>query len=1144
MSTYLSGTPTFLPSVQPYEPNLQLYAGALQMKQTQYDTNRKKISNLYGSLLNSSLTRQNNINARDEFFNTIDYEIKKLANVDLSLEQNVSQATKLFSGLYENKNIIKDMMWTKNYQSQVERGEGFRNCVDPEKCGGQFWQGGLDALEYQRQEFQNMSDDEAMGYHDVTYTPFINVGEKANQIFKDYGWNVKMDSPSADGKWIITTKNGEQIIGPVYSHLQSIIGKDPAIAEYYRTKSYLDRKTWVSGNTAQYGSEDAALQEYINQKSKEINDAIGNINQDAQYAKENTKRRAEDLKENIESGKVRDTTSAQSEYERLFGESESHAETEKVTSTALTSTQNSLASQNLRYQAETLDGASALLNLNMDLYDSAKILAYKDYEQTYKVNDYALAQQNHMFRMQEIQKRADLEYENDKKLLDLEMQGQQLLNERFLGALASDVDTDPNAAFNRVNELANEATATAYTNTQEVFRRTYDAAKTKVQEGGNGSAQAELDLIKMTDEFLNQYVSQATQQGAADAGEMGKMYEKFKNGTTQYKLAFAKSYDMSKDFGKLNQNMLNAAYKYSVKGMYSGDQSNINRTYLGGIREQLSYKVLAADEALTSVEKWKEAKVDVYKRAAEVARTKGDTKYADYYESLVTKQGGIANENQFALNVAEKAMKNAQNASSQATLDDYKKIFNENFATRKQWIDQNLSTKLSESERKALANGTGDYAEAYEMAKNKFAEQMVKSDTQKRTDAKGQPIEPGIDKKNLPNVYITKGGIADGGGFFDGERVAVPYTEFFDDNGLVRAKYAKYADTWEHDDNAFWQTYNEAKALYKGDAKPGGVLGAAGLGAATGGAFGGPIGAGIGALFAGPLNYMYGGEGPTINDEFLNSFKEVFTDKYVTGAAEEQLGLMGIGSGTTQSLDGYVDYSAPLSKNVLEEQSFLRDAFGAIRDKDVFFSFGKAGNSLPGMSNVQAEQFVKQLLGQAIKSGKGSKPTWLGSYNATAGGSRDWQSYTIMVNDPTFLKDFVGTKDNPGMYYEYFKDNKEGAVTMYLKDSAAQNALHVQTKVPEIEKLLTVKGSVPIAYGKYDGGISKLTMTRNPTGGYYVNGSVATGVDDVTNDFIYEPLNLVFNSGADNASLINEQLTQVLDQLNLNVISQMNNLMR
>lgn len=153
MATYLSGSPTFLPTVQPYQPNLQLYAGALQMKQTQYDTNRKKISDLYGSLLNSPMTRDSNIAARDEFFKSIDYEIKKLSSVDLSLQENVDQAANLFTSLYDNKNIVKDMMWTKNYQNEMDRADGFKNCVDPEKCGGQYWEGGVQALQFRREEF-------------------------------------------------------------------------------------------------------------------------------------------------------------------------------------------------------------------------------------------------------------------------------------------------------------------------------------------------------------------------------------------------------------------------------------------------------------------------------------------------------------------------------------------------------------------------------------------------------------------------------------------------------------------------------------------------------------------------------------------------------------------------------------------------------------------------------------------------------------------------------------------------------------------------------------------------------------------------------------------------------------------------------
>jgi hypothetical protein len=1110
MSTYLSGTPTFLPSVQPYEPNLQLYAGALQMKQTQYDTNRKKISNLYGSLLNSPLTRQNSMDARDEYFNTIDYEIKKLANVDLSLEQNVTQATQLFSGLYENENIIKDMMWTKNYQAEMDRAEGFRNCIDPEKCGGQYWEGGVEALQYQRQEFQNITDDEAMSYGDVRYTPFINVGEKANQIFKDNGWNVKMDSPSADGKWIITTKNGEQIIGPLYSHLQSIIGKDPAIAEYYRTKSYLDRKNWVSGKTAEYGSESAALQEYINQKSKEINDAIGNINQDAQYAKDNTQRRAQDLKENIESGKVQNTDRVQSEYDRLFGQAQQFEETEKETSTALTSTQNSLSTQNLRYQAETIDGAMGLVGLNMDLYESAKVLAYKDYERTFKVNEYALNEQSHQFRMQEAKYKSDLEFENDKKILDLEMQGAQLLNERWAGTLASSVTLGDDAAYNQLNQYKTEAQKKAYTNTQAVLLQTYDAAKTAVANGGNGSAQAELDLVHITEQYLNQLSHQATVEGWSNAQEIADQYKEFANGTANDRLAFSKTYDIHKNIGSMGVAHVNAAYGFSVKHYLTGDQaSKTTRTYLDAIRPDLAYKAELANESLVSAQQWADTQKETFKLAAEAARTKGNSEYADYYQYLIRNNGGgLANINEFAFNLASDEYTQDRQKAKEKAKDTYRLMYAQDYTKRYNFVSE-MNPNASEAEKRRMADNL-DY-------QDKFAEKYAEAEV----------------KTNIPKVIIDKsGGVAKTGSFaVKAENIVeVPYNEFFDSNGNVRSNYAAYAKSYATDGSNFWNRYNYGKKVYNGNKE--GERESSFW--ATVGAAAGAINPALGLAAAGKgaewdAQNMLDMEG----NDFINSFKTMFTEEGVIRGAENHIKLTGLGSGTAQSIDGFVDYSAPMSKNVIEEQSFLRDAFAATRDQDVYFNFGKAVNALPGSSNVQAEQFVKQLIGQALSASKGSKPTWVGSYNPIAGGKEGWQSYTILLNDPTFLKDFVGTKDNPGMYYEYFKDNKEGAVTMYLKDDAAQNALHVQTKTPEIEKLLTVRGSVPLSYGKYDGDISKLTMSRNPTGsGYYINGSIATGIDTETNEYVYSPFNQFYNGGLQDASLINENINQMLDQIN------------
>lgn len=1111
MSTYLSGTPTFLPSVQPYEPNLQLYAGALQMKQTQYDTNRKKISNLYGSLLNSPLTRQNSMDARDEYFNTIDYEIKKLANVDLSLEQNVTQATQLFSGLYENENIIKDMMWTKNYQAEMDRAESFRNCVDPEKCGGQYWEGGVQALQYQRQEFQNITDEEAMTYGDVRYTPFINVGEKANQIFKDNGWNVKMDSPSADGKWIITTKNGEQIIGPLYSHLQSIIGKDPAIAEYYRTKSYLDRKNWVAGKTEEYGSENAALQEYINQKSKEINDAIGNINQDAQYAKENTQKRAADLKENIESGKVRNTDRVQSEYDRLFGEAKQFEDTEKETSTALTSTQNSLSTQNLRYQAETIDGAMGLVGLNMDLYESAKVLAYKDYERTFKVNEFALNEQSHQFRMQEAKYKSDLEFENDKKILELELTGQEMLNQRWAGTLAQDVDLDPNAAFNQLQEYKTEQQTAAYTNTKAVFLQTYDAAKTAVTNGGNGAAQAELDLVNMTEQYLNQLVYQANNEKWPSAEKMASEYKGFKNSSAAEKVAFAKRYDIHKNIDDMGVAPMNAAYSYSVKNYLTGDKSgSVTRTYLDAIRPDIAYKAELANESLKYADQWTQTQKKVFELAAEKARTTGNAEYADYYQYLIRNSGGgIANEREFAFNYANDKYAFDKSREQEKLIRQASLFYAQNFDARYNYVNE-LFPKKSEAEKRKMVsdpNTSLDYQNKYA---EKYAEEIL--------------------AESAPKVrFWTEEGFAKTGKFFsDDNYKEVAATEFFDENGNIRSKYLAYSDSYSTvggvaNGQDYWTYYDQAKNIHSKDKKVSSGTEESSFWGSVGSFFGG----------AGSLPDVETTTERAVNEDFISSFKEAFTDKDVIAGAEKHINLTGLGSGTAQSLDGFVDYSAPMSKNVIEEQSFLRDAFGATRDQDVYFSFGKAGSSLPLASNVQAEQFVKQLIGQALSANKGSKPTWVSSYNPIAGGSDKWQSYTILLNDPTFLKQFVGTEENKGMYYDYFQTNKEGAVTVYLKDAVAQNSLHVQTKTPEIEKLLTVNGSVPVSYGKYDGNISGLTMTRDQNaGGYYVNGKIATGIDTETNDYVYSPFNQFYNGGLQDASLINENINLMLDQIN------------
>ena len=169
MATYLQGVSDYISQVQPTQPNLEFDAKILQVKQSQYDAGHKKVNDLYNSLLNSDLSRTDNIQARDEFFKMINTDIKKMSGMDFSLDENVTAATNVFKSVYADKNIVKDMVWTKNFNNQASRSEALKNCIDPKKCGGQWWETGDKYLQYKKQEFKNASSADAMNMEDVSY---------------------------------------------------------------------------------------------------------------------------------------------------------------------------------------------------------------------------------------------------------------------------------------------------------------------------------------------------------------------------------------------------------------------------------------------------------------------------------------------------------------------------------------------------------------------------------------------------------------------------------------------------------------------------------------------------------------------------------------------------------------------------------------------------------------------------------------------------------------------------------------------------------------------------------------------------------------------------------------------------------------
>ena len=136
MATYLQGVTDYIPEIQPFQPDLNLLQTVVQTKQAQYKAGYDRISNVYGKLLNSELSRADNIENRDQYFTQIKNDIDRMATMDLSKVENVNAAYDVFKPILEDKYLQRDMVFTKNFNTQMGLSSYFKNCMDEKECGG------------------------------------------------------------------------------------------------------------------------------------------------------------------------------------------------------------------------------------------------------------------------------------------------------------------------------------------------------------------------------------------------------------------------------------------------------------------------------------------------------------------------------------------------------------------------------------------------------------------------------------------------------------------------------------------------------------------------------------------------------------------------------------------------------------------------------------------------------------------------------------------------------------------------------------------------------------------------------------------------------------------------------------------------
>lgn len=395
MASYIQGVTDYIPQLQPFQPDYNFLGNVLQTRQSRYDTSHKQLNKLYGTLLYSPMLRDDNVKQRDQFFQTIDQDIKKMAGLDLSLQENSDSANEVFKSMYDNKGILKDMVWTKKYQDQLEIANNYKNCINLDECGGGYWEGGVEELNIRAADFKNASFNDALTFANVEYTPSQDVAAKAFKLAKDSGFKTKFDENS--GGYIITTTNGKQLTPSLAAYFSASLGKDPAIIAYYKSQAFLKRNNWVNNNVKNYKSKDEAtqayIQQYIQKDAKNIKD--GKDNADVEHENINTRKKNYENALNKKGVLKSDRTKIEvfnelsSAVEISSANKDYHNNVNNLSNNVI---QNS---KNTNRIANNFDELLAMNMLSKDLYSAAEIYAYGTQEMSKTADPFATQAQGH-----------------------------------------------------------------------------------------------------------------------------------------------------------------------------------------------------------------------------------------------------------------------------------------------------------------------------------------------------------------------------------------------------------------------------------------------------------------------------------------------------------------------------------------------------------------------------------------------------------------------------------------------------------------------------------------------------------------------------------------------------------------------------
>lgn len=247
MATFLQGATDFFPPEQLFTPNWSLIQQGLMVKQSAYDKGFAQLSGTARAVIDSPLLNKYTKEARKQILADAEQALKDLPNLDLSLPQNAAEASSLFRPFYEDENILFDMMQTKRYMSERQRGMDLAKS-SKEEDRNRYWTYGIQDLDNWAEEFSDLSVDKLKDNPARSYIAKPNVDDKILKLFSE--GKLKTSYDQLTGEFKFTYENGEPLRDPITNLYLSQAENDPEAMAGFGVIGRVKRAAFIKDNVA------------------------------------------------------------------------------------------------------------------------------------------------------------------------------------------------------------------------------------------------------------------------------------------------------------------------------------------------------------------------------------------------------------------------------------------------------------------------------------------------------------------------------------------------------------------------------------------------------------------------------------------------------------------------------------------------------------------------------------------------------------------------------------------------------------------------------------------------------------------------------------------------------------------------------